>query len=269
MNVSTEFLAAEILNDESRKRTVTIAVPADKSPLLRIKGAERATSIAEYFRDQGKDVLLMMDSLTRFAMAQRQIGLSSGEPPTTKGYTPSVFSLLPKLLERAGPGSNGGSITGIYTVLVEGDDMNDPIGDAVRGIVDGHIVLSRKLASHGHYPAVDVLESLSRVMVNVTAEDHQSHALKIRQLLAVWSENEELIRLGAYRKGSSVEVDESIHKRNGLEDFLCQGVKESTKFGETVALMGHFSSPFPPPETLNQGQSPLKGKAPSTKIQFR
>jgi flagellum-specific ATP synthase len=263
-----EFIERD-LGPEGLARSVMIVITSDRSPVLQVKGAFVATSIAEYFRDQGKDVLLMMDSLTRFAMAQRQIGLSSGEPPTTKGYTPSVFSLLPKLLERAGPGTNGGSITGVYTVLVEGDDMNDPIGDAVRGIVDGHIVLSRKLASHGHYPAVDVLESLSRVMVNVTADDHQGHALKIRQLMAVWSENEELIRLGAYRKGSSVEVDESIHKRNALESFLCQGVKESTQFGETVALMGQFSSPYPPPESLNQGQSPVKGKGPSSKIQFR
>ena len=263
-----EFIERD-LGPEGLARSVMIVITSDRSPVLQVKGAFVATSIAEYFRDQGKDVLLMMDSLTRFAMAQRQIGLSSGEPPTTKGYTPSVFSLLPKLLERAGPGTNGGSITGIYTVLVEGDDMNDPIGDAVRGIVDGHIVLSRKLASHGHYPAVDVLESLSRVMVNVTDEEHQAHALKIRQLMAVWSENEELIRLGAYRKGSAVEVDESIHKRNGLESFLCQGVKESTKFDETVALMGQFSSPYPPPDAINQGQSQVKGKAPSTKIQFR
>jgi flagellum-specific ATP synthase len=180
-------------------------------------------------------------------MAQRQIGLAAGEPPTTKGYTPSVFGLLPKLLERVGPGTNGGSITGIFTVLVEGDDIHDPIGDAVRGIVDGHIVLSRKLASHGHYPAVDVLASLSRVMVNVVNDSHQNSARKVRDLLATWSENEELIRLGAYRKGSSVEVDEAIAKHPDLESFLRQGVTEATGFVETLERMAQFERKLAPP----------------------
>ena len=264
-----EFLERD-LGPEGLARTVMVVITSDKSPVLQVKGAFVATAIAEFFRDQGKDVLLMMDSLTRFAMAQRQIGLSAGEPPTTKGYTPSVFSLLPKLLERAGPGSRGGSITGIYTVLVEGDDMNDPIGDAVRGIVDGHVVLSRKLASHGHYPAVDVLESLSRVMVNVTEPEHQEHARKIRHLMAIWAENEELIRLGAYKTGSSVEVDEAIAKHTQIREFLCQGVTESSAFEETVEAMKQFSSPFPPPtrDSRETDKKPRR-RGPATKLQFR
>jgi len=217
-----------------------------------------AAAIAEHFRDEGKDVLMMMDSLTRFAMAQRQIGLAAGEPPTTKGYTPSVFGLLPKLLERVGPGTNGGSITGIFTVLVEGDDIHDPIGDAVRGIVDGHVVLSRKLASHGHYPAVDVLQSLSRVMVSITQPEHQSHAGKMRDLMATWSENEELIRLGAYRKGSSPEVDEAIEKHKDLTAFLKQGTTEASGFIETIERMAIFSR--------DAGAAPMQGSEPAPAV---
>ena len=234
-----EFIERD-LGPEGLARSVLVVVTSDRSPVLQVKGAFVAAAIAEYFRDEGKDVLMMMDSLTRFAMAQRQIGLAAGEPPTTKGYTPSVFGLLPKLLERVGPGTSGGSITGVFTVLVEGDDIHDPIGDAVRGIVDGHVVLSRKLASHGHYPAVDVLQSLSRVMVNITEDAHQRYSGKMRDLLATWSENEELIRLGAYRKGSSPEVDEAIAKHPDLESFLKQGVNERSEFVETIRRMGHF-----------------------------
>jgi flagellum-specific ATP synthase len=243
-----EFIERD-LGPEGLARSVLIVVTSDKSPVLQVKGAFVAAAVAEHFRDQGKDVLLMMDSLTRFAMAQRQIGLAAGEPPTTKGYTPSVFSLLPKLLERAGAGENGGSITGIYTVLVEGDDIHDPVGDAVRGIVDGHIVLSRRLAVHGHYPAVDVLQSLSRVMVNITSEAHQEAAMHVRGVMATWEENEELIRLGAYRKGSSKEVDEAIEKRPLLDILLQQGVDEATPLEETVLAMANIAGMNLAPET--------------------
>lgn len=242
-----EFIERD-LGPEGLARSILVVVTSDRSPVLQVKGAFVAASIAEHFRDKGQDVLLMMDSLTRFAMAQRQIGLAAGEPPTTKGYTPSVFGLLPKLLERVGPGTNGGSITGIFTVLVEGDDIHDPIGDAVRGIVDGHIVLSRKLASHGHYPAVDVLESLSRVMDSIIQGPHKIAARKVRDLLATWSENEELIRLGAYRKGSSPEVDEAIEKHPALEAFLKQDVTETSGFIETLERMAQFGRTASPPD---------------------
>ena len=182
---------------------MVVAATSDRSPALQIKAALVATTIAEYFRDQGKDVMLMVDSLTRLALAQRQIGLSAGEPPTTRGYTPSVFALLPPLLERAGAGVGGGSVTAVYTVLVEGDDTNDPISDAVRGIVDGHIVLSRKLAHTGQYPAVDVLQSLSRLMSRVTTPQQQELGKRFRDLLSGWQDNEELVRLGAWRPGAS------------------------------------------------------------------
>jgi flagellum-specific ATP synthase len=248
-----EFIERD-LGPEGLARSVLIVVTSDKSPVLQVKGAFVAAAVAEHFRDQGKDVLLMMDSLTRFAMAQRQIGLAAGEPPTTKGYTPSVFSLLPKLLERAGAGENGGSITGIYTVLVEGDDIHDPVGDAVRGIVDGHIVLSRRLAVHGHYPAVDVLQSLSRVMVNITSDVHQEAAKHVRGVMATWEENEELIRLGAYRKGSSEEVDESIEKRPLLDILLQQGVDETTPMGDTIQAMANIAGMnlLPVPEATEE-----------------
>jgi len=231
-----EFIERD-LGPEGLARSVVVVITSDQSPVLQVKGCFTAVSIAEFFRDRGQDVVLMMDSVTRFAMAQRQIGLAAGEPPTTKGYTPSVFGLLPKLLERAGPGTGQGSITGIYTVLVEGDDIHDPIGDAVRGIVDGHIVLSRKLASHGHYPAVDVGASLSRVMRAVTEPEHQDAAAKIRDLLATWNENEELVRLGAYKKGSSPKVDEAIAKQPLVELLLRQGVDDPTPMAHTVAAM--------------------------------
>ncbi len=231
-----EFVERD-LGPEGMARSVLVVVTSDKSPVLQVKGAYTAVTIAEYFRDQGKNVLLMMDSVTRFAMALRQIGLAAGEPPTRGGYTPSVFGALPRLLERAGPGEGEGSITGVYTVLVDGDDLHDPIGDAVRGIVDGHVVLSRKLAAHGHYPAVDVLQSVSRVMPAVTTDAHQALARQLRALLATWSENEELVRLGAYRKGSSVEVDEAIQRKPLLDTLLQQAVSEHTPMAETVAAM--------------------------------
>jgi len=230
------------LGPEGMKRTVVVAITSDCSPALKVKGAFLATTIAEYFRDTGRDVLLLMDSLTRFALAQRQIGLSAGEPPTTRGYTPSVFAMLPTLLERVGPGRGAGSITGLYTVLVEGDDLHDPIADAVRGIVDGHIVLSRKLASHGHFPPIDVLESLSRLADRVSGSDHQVCARRLRGVLATWAENEELIRLGAYRRGSSGEVDHAIDVVPAINQFLRQGVAEATSAQSTVAALRELAS---------------------------
>jgi flagellum-specific ATP synthase len=236
-----EFIERD-LGPEGLARSVVVVVTSDKSPVLQAKGAFTATTIAEYFRDQGLDVMLMMDSVTRFAMAQRQIGLAAGEPPTRGGYTPSVFSLLPRLLERSGPGIGGGSITAVYTVLVEGDDVHDPIGDAVRGIVDGHIVLSRKLASMGHYPAVDVLQSVSRTMPAVSEESQLDAASATRRLLAIWAENEELVRLGAYRKGSSPEVDEAIDKKPLLDTLLRQKVGETTPLADTVMAMQRIAA---------------------------
>lgn len=210
------------LGKEGLSKSVVVAATSDRSPALQIKAALVATTIAEYFRDQGKNVMLMMDSLTRLALAQRQIGLSAGEPPTTRGYTPSVFALLPPLLERAGPGIGQGTITAIYTVLVEGDDENDPIGDAVRGIVDGHLVLSRKLANSGLYPAVDVLHSLSRLMPRVTTEAHRNLSVAFRDLLSTWQDNEELVRLGAWRPGAAPNVDRAVEAWPRLRQFLLQ-----------------------------------------------
>jgi len=229
------------LGPEGMARSVVVVVTSEQSPALQVKGAFLATTLAEYFRDQGKDVLLMMDSITRLALAQRQIGLAAGEPPTTRGFTPSVFALMPRLLERAGAGAEGGSITGIYTVLIEGDDVHDPVGDAVRGIVDGHIVLSRRLASHGHYPAVDVLSSLSRLMDRVVTPNHRKAASRTRDLMATWEENEELIRLGAYRKGSSAAVDEALEKLPRIKEFLKQPHTVGVPMDETVKLLERVS----------------------------
>jgi len=220
-----EFLD-EALGEEGLKRSVVVAVTSDKAAMNRVKGASAATAIAEYFRDQGNDVLLMMDSVTRVAMAQREIGLASGEPPTTKGYPPSVFALMPRLLERAGK-TETGSITGLYTVLVENDDLNDPVADTVRSIIDGHIVLSRELANKNHYPAVDVLESVSRVMPNVLTKDQRDLAQRAREILATYRESEDLINIGAYAKGSNKKVDHAIAKIDELNDFLTQDLSES------------------------------------------
>ncbi|MCA9488344.1 MAG: FliI/YscN family ATPase [Myxococcales bacterium] len=239
-----EFLETN-LGEEGLKRSVLVVATSEQSPAQQVKAPFLATTIAEALRDAGMNVLLMVDSLTRLALAQRQIGLAAGEPPTTRGFTPSVFGLMPKLLERAGPGANGKSITGLYTVLVEGDDINDPIGDAVRGIVDGHLVLTRKLASHNHYPAVDVLESLSRLMPRVTDDKHRSAAGRCRDLLATWAENEELVRLGAYRKGSSPQVDEAIDRMPHLLRFLQQG-GEGTSFDETLRQLDAAIGAKPP-----------------------
>lgn len=225
------------LGVEGLKKSVVIVATSDASPLVRMRAAFAATSIAEYFSDQGKNVLFMMDSVTRFAMAQREIGLSIGEPPTTKGYTPSVFTLLPKLLERAGQFENKGSITGLYTVLVEGDDMDDPIADSVRSIVDGHIVLSRNLAHRGYFPAIDVLQSASRVMKNVTDKNHQLMAQMIRENLAIYKESEDLINLGAYKEGTNKKIDQAVMMHDRIELFLKQSMDESYSFDEVNQLM--------------------------------
>lgn len=224
------------LGPEGLKRSIVVAATSDEPALVRIKGAYLATAIAEYFRDKGLDVMLMMDSVTRFAMAQREVGLAVGEPPTTKGYPPSVYSLLPKLLERAGTSSKG-SVTGIYTVLVEADDMNDPIADAVRSILDGHVVLSRDLASRGHYPAIDVLDSISRVMIDVTTPVHQAAAIKMRRVLSVYRDAQDLINIGAYVKGSNPDIDEAIRLSPSINRFLQQRLDEPTAFGELEAKM--------------------------------
>lgn len=221
------------LGEEGLKRSVVVVSTGEQPALIRIKAAFIATTIAEYFRDRGLDVMLMMDSVTRVAMAQREVGLAIGEPPTTKGYTPSVFSLLPKLLERAGNSSNG-SITGLYTVLVDGDDMNEPIADASRSILDGHIVLSRKLAAAGHYPAIDVLQSISRVMPDVTTEQHKEAALKLLDLLATFTESEDLINIGAYVKGSNPKIDKAISMIQPIREFLKQKIEEKTTFEESL-----------------------------------
>lgn len=227
-----EFIENE-LGDEGLKRSVVIVATSDQPALIRVKGALLATAVAEYFRDQGKDVILMMDSLTRFSMAQREVGLAIGEPPVTKGYTPSVFAMLPKLLERAGT-SDKGSITGLYTVLVDGDDFNEPISDTTRGILDGHIILSRKLASLGHYPAIDILNSVSRVMPLIVDDLHMESAISFREILSIYKDAEDLITIGAYESGSNPKIDYAISKIDTLNNFLKQRVKEFTSYEETI-----------------------------------
>ena len=229
------------LGEEGMKRSVVVVATSDQPALVRIKGAMTATAIAEYFRDQGHKVVLMMDSVTRFAMAQREVGLTIGEPPATRGYTPSVFALLPRLLERAGT-SEKGSITGIYTVLVDGDDMNEPIADAVRSILDGHIVLSRKIAAQNHFPAIDIMPSVSRVMNEVVSPEHLKAAQQMRQLMAVYRDAEDLIHIGAYIKGSSAKIDEAVQKIDAINAFLCQGIFEVDSYADTekklIAISG-------------------------------
>ncbi len=219
-----EFIERD-LGKEGLARSVVVAVTSDQPSLIRIKGAQIATAIAEDFRDRGFDVLLMMDSVTRLALAQREIGLAIGEPPATRGYTPSVFALLPRLLERSGPAAVG-SITGIYTVLVEGDDMNEPVADSVRSILDGHIVLSRKLAARGQYPAVDALQSISRLMIHVVDDAQQQAAARILEILAVYRDAEDLINIGAYVKGSNPKIDLALKKIDAILDFLKQGIND-------------------------------------------
>lgn len=224
------------LGEEGLARSVVIAVTSDQPALARIKGSFAATTIAEYFRDQGMNVMLMMDSVTRLAMAQREVGLAVGEPPTSRGYTPSLFAMLPRLLERAGAAENG-SITALYTVLVEGDDMNEPVADAVRSILDGHIVLSRKIAAQGQYPAIDTLASVSRVMGDVISEEHRRAAVTTKRLLAAYREAEDMISIGAYEGGASRDVDAAIELRDQFREFLGQRIEDGGDFDETVALL--------------------------------
>jgi FliI/YscN family ATPase len=230
-----EFIEKD-LGEEGRKRSVVVCATSDQSALVRLKAAFTATAIAEYFRDEGKSVLLMMDSLTRLAMAQREIGLSAGEPPTTKGYPPSVFAIMPRLLERAGLGPKG-SITALYTVLVEGDDVNEIVSDTVRGILDGHIWLSRRLAGMAHFPAIDVLESISRSMPDVVTRDHLEQSMTLKRLLATYVENEDLITVGAYVRGSSPEIDVAIAMREAIQEFLRQGTQDHSPFAETLSRL--------------------------------
>jgi flagellum-specific ATP synthase len=227
-----EFIERD-LGEEGMKRSIVVCATSDKPALERLKAAKTATSIAEYFRDKGKDVLLMMDSLTRFSMAQREIGLASGEPPVSRGYPPSVYAEMPKLLERAGRSRNG-SITGLYTVLVDGDDMNEPITDKVRGTLDGHIVLNRKLAQAYHYPAIDVLQSISRLSKRVSGAQTRKAVARLRSWMAVYSENETMITAGIYQKGNSPEIDEAIDKHMAIEEFLKQEEYEPCPMKETL-----------------------------------
>jgi flagellum-specific ATP synthase len=235
-----EFIEND-LQGEGLSRSVVIVATSDQPALIRLKAAQLATSVAEFFRDQGKDVLLMMDSLTRFAMAQREIGLALGEPPVTRGYTPSVFSVMPKLLERAGT-SQKGSITGLYTVLVDGDDMNEPVTDTARGILDGHIVLSRSLANRNHYPAIDVLSSISRVMPNIIDDEHKKYANELKSILSIYKESEDLINIGAYVRGSSSNIDRSIDKIDAINSFLKQEVGERVEMQEVLDIMKNIVS---------------------------
>ncbi|WP_423219552.1 flagellar protein export ATPase FliI [Clostridium novyi] len=224
------------LGEEGLKKSVIVCATSDQPALVRLKGAFTATAIAEYFRDKGKKVILMMDSVTRFAMAQREVGLAIGEPPATKGYTPSVFAMLPRLMERSGM-SDKGSITAFYTVLVDGDDFNEPIADAVRGILDGHIVLSRALAGKNHYPAIDILNSVSRLMSEIATDEHKKAASLARDLLATYKNSEDLINIGAYVKGSNPKVDMAIQYNDELNDYLRQGIKEHSEFQESVTRL--------------------------------
>ena len=233
-----EFIEKDLKEDGLRHSVVVVAT-SDQPPLVRRRGAFLAMAIAEYFRDQRLNVVFMMDSLTRLAHAQREIGLAIGEPPTTKGYTPSVFALLPKFLERAGTSSNAGSITGFYTVLVEGDDLNDPIPDAARAILDGHIVLSRELAAHNHYPAIDILNSTSRVMIDVAPADHMELARNFSNLLATYRKAEDLIHIGAYKAGSDSQIDLAIARWEKMQSFLRQGINEKVALRESVEALRH------------------------------
>lgn len=231
-----EFLE-ENLGTEGLRRSVVIVATGDASPLIRVRAAHVATAIAEYFREEGKKVVLMMDSLTRVAMAAREVGLAVGEPPTTKGYTPSVFSLLPRLLERAGNSHTEGSLTGIYTVLVDGDDFTDPICDAARSILDGHINLSRHLAERNHFPAIDILSSASRVMVDIVTEEHRHAAGHIREMLSTYARAEDLISIGAYQQGTNPKLDRAVAMQQSIEDFLKQDRFEKSSYEESVASM--------------------------------
>ena len=224
------------MGPEGMKRSVLVVATSDQPAMLRMKCPMVATTIAEYFKDQGKDVLLMMDSLTRFAMAQREIGLATGEPPIARGYTPSIYAEFPKLLERSG-NFDSGSITGVYTVLVEGDDTNEPIADTVRGILDGHIVLSRKLANSNHYPAIDINASISRLMSSIATPEHKKLAGRLRDLYSLYTQNEDLISIGAYKAGTNKELDYAISKIDSINSFLMQNVEEPFTVERTVSIL--------------------------------
>ncbi len=228
-----EFLEKELKDGLSR--SVVVVATSDQPPLVRVRGALTAMAIAEYFRSQRSHVLLLMDSVTRLAQAQREIGLAIGEPPTTKGYTPSVFALLPKVLERVGMTLEGGSMTGLFTILVEGDDMNDPISDMIRSVLDGHIVLSRTLANQNHFPAIDVMSSVSRVMRDIASPEHVALARELVETLSVYKQTEDLIQIGAYKAGTNPKVDDAIQKMDAIRSYLCQGIDESATLGESVA----------------------------------
>ena len=226
--------AADILGPEGMKKSVLVVATSDRPPSERLRASFVATTLAEYYRDQGKSVLLFVDSLTRFAMAQREIGLAVGEPPTTRGYPPSTFAMMPKLLERVAPSVNGGSVTAFYTVLVEGDDMTDPVGDAARGLLDGHIILSRDLAQRGHFPAVDVLQSLSRVAGDITEAGEQAATRQLRVWLSQIEESRDLVAVGAYKPGADPDLDRALNKRNAIEEFLRQGMTEVSQAQQTM-----------------------------------
>ncbi len=255
-----EFLEND-LGEEGLSRSVVIVSTSDTPPLSRLRGAYVATAVAEYFRDRGLDVLLLFDSVTRFARAQREIGLAIGEPPTTRGYTPSVFDSLPKLLERSGTSSKG-SITGVYTILVDGDDMDEPVADTVRGILDGHIVLTRKLAERSHYPAVDVLKSISRLSQAVTGPVTQKAMAAVRRLMATYDEAEDMINIGAYVKGTNPAIDESIAKRAAVESFLIQLVNEKAPISDTMKRLGEIAGLAIPAAELTAFAEPSHGVAP-------
>ncbi len=257
-----EFIERD-LGPEGLARSVVIVSTSDKSPLMRMRGAYLAMTVAEYFRDRSQDVLMLMDSVTRFCMAQREIGLSMGEPPASKGYTPSVFAQLPKLLERAGTGSKGGSITGLFTVLVEGDDMDDPIADSARSILDGHIVLSRKIAQRNHYPAIDVLQSASRVMKSVISKDHLGFAGQIREWMAAYAQAEDLINIGAYVRGANPRVDQAIVANDRINAFLRQGIDDKSDFGTAVAMMHSICRAV---EASQQAAPPPPPRAPTIRM---
>lgn len=263
-----DFLERD-LGPQGLARSVVIVATGDQPALLRAQAALTATSIAEYFRDQGKNVLLMMDSLTRFAMAQREIGLSAGEPPTTRGYPPSVFALLPRLVERAGR-SEKGSITAFYSVLVEGDDPSEPIADTVRGLLDGHTYLSRKLAGRGHFPAIDMLQSLSRVMPDIVPVQHQAAAQRIRELISVYRDNEDLITIGAYRAGSNPLVDTAMRCKDLIDQFLKQGMTESAGYEPTLRRLMELAQQCglnlnPQPVAVTAAATPVANQAAAAK----
>ncbi|WP_062105077.1 flagellar protein export ATPase FliI [Bacillus niameyensis] len=234
-----EFIERD-LGPEGLQKSIIVAATSDMPALMRIKGAFTATAIAEYFRDKGKDVMFMMDSVTRVAMGQREVGLAVGEPPATKGYTPSVFSILPQLMERTGTNENG-SITAFYTVLVDGDDMNEPIADAVRGILDGHIVLDRNLANKGQFPAINILKSISRLMSGLATKEHQIAANRIRDLLSIYTNSEDLINIGAYKRGASKEIDEAIQMYPNIVSFLKQATDEKISIDDSIQSLIHLA----------------------------